>query len=199
MKKYLLTVGILTSGLLGLNTAEASEVEKDIIEVDPLIENLKAKHPDWTITQVVSDEAPKEELENYPVLRGPAPPLTALYIDKVVSQVGTNNEQTEDIGLQQTSHAVSGTVTVAVMQVGYGSENQWLDNERITYQNRDYKINVASLDFNNDRIIDGTYHTVTFNSDLKISSGSSALYKFNSTSLSSPWNTMERTINIPHL
>lgn len=29
MKKYLLTVGILASGLLGLNTAEASEIEKD--------------------------------------------------------------------------------------------------------------------------------------------------------------------------
>ncbi|WP_286926099.1 MULTISPECIES: hypothetical protein [Lysinibacillus] len=46
MKKYLLAVGILTSGLLGLNTAEASEVEKDMLEVDPLIENLKTKHPD---------------------------------------------------------------------------------------------------------------------------------------------------------
>ena len=42
--------------------------------------------------------------------------------------------------MQQTSHAVSGTVTVAVMEVGYGSENQWLDDERITYQNRDYNL-----------------------------------------------------------
>lgn len=33
--------------------------------------------------------------------------------------------------MQQTSHAVSGTVTVAVMEVGYGSENQWLDDERL--------------------------------------------------------------------
>jgi len=91
------TVGILTSGLLGLNTAEASEVEKDMIEVDPLIENLKTKHPDWAITQVTLDEAAKvkEELENHPVLRGPAPPLTALYIDQKASQVGTINQQTE--------------------------------------------------------------------------------------------------------
>lgn len=43
MKKYLLTVGILASGLLGLNTAEASE--KNQIAVDPLIEDLKTKHP----------------------------------------------------------------------------------------------------------------------------------------------------------
>jgi len=186
---------------LGLNTAEASEVEKDMIEVDPLIENLKTKHPDWAITQVTLDEAAKvkEELENYPVLRGPAPPLTALYIDQIASQVGTINQQTEDIGLQQTSHAVSGTVTVAVMEVGYGSENQWLDDERITYQNRDYIITVASIDFNHDRIIDAFYHTVTFNSDLKISSGTSALYRFNCTSSSYPWNTIERTLNIPHL
>lgn len=198
MKKYLLAVGILTSGLLGLNTAEASEVEKDMLEVDPLIENLKTKHPDWTITLVTSDEA-KEEVKNSPVLRGPAPPLTALYINKVVSQVGTINEQIEKIGLQKTSHAVSGTVAVAVMQVGYGSENQWLDDERITYQNRDYKINVAAIDSNNDRIVDRFYYTVTFNSDLKISSGTSALYKFNCTSSSYPWNTIERTINIPHL
>lgn len=198
MKKYLLAVGILTSGLLGLNTAEASEVEKDMLEVDPLIENLKTKHPDWTITLVTSDEA-KEEVKNSPVLRGPAPPLTALYINKVVSQVGTINEQIEKIGLQKTSHAVSGTVAVAVMQVGYGSENQWLDDERITYQNRDYKINVAAIDSNNDRIVDGFYYTVTFNSDLKISSGTSALYKINCTSSSYPWNTIERTINIPHL
>ncbi|MEY9978004.1 DUF4879 domain-containing protein [Lysinibacillus sp. RC79] len=196
MKKYLLAVGILTSGLLGLNTAEASEIEKDTIEVDPLIENLKTKHPDWTITQVTSDEATKI---NSPVLRGPAPPLTALYIDQIASQVGTSNEKTEDIGLQQTSHEVSGTVAIGVMEVGYGNDNQWLDDERITYQNRDYKINVASLDFNNDRIIDGFYHTVTFNSDLKISSGTSALYKFRSTSQNYPWNTFERTLNIPHL
>jgi len=59
MKKYLLAVGILTSGFLGLNTAEASEVEKDKLEVDPLIENLKTEHPDWTITLVTSDEATK--------------------------------------------------------------------------------------------------------------------------------------------
>jgi len=39
----------------------------------------------------------------------------------------------------------------------------------------------------------------TFNSDLKISSGTSALYKFNSTSQSYPWNSIERTINIAHL
>ncbi|WP_186436139.1 hypothetical protein [Lysinibacillus sp. Y5S-8] len=45
MKKYLLAVGIITSGLLGLNTAEASEIEKDRIEVDPFIKNLKTKHP----------------------------------------------------------------------------------------------------------------------------------------------------------
>ncbi|KOS64487.1 hypothetical protein AN161_02035 [Lysinibacillus sp. FJAT-14222] len=32
MKKYLLAVGILTSGLLGLNTAEASEIEKDTMK-----------------------------------------------------------------------------------------------------------------------------------------------------------------------
>lgn len=85
MYEEIFTVGILTSGLLGLNTAEASEVEKDMIEVDPLIENLKTKHPDWAITQVTLDEAAKvkEELENYPVLRGPAPPLTALYIDQI--------------------------------------------------------------------------------------------------------------------
>ncbi|MGK4115377.1 DUF4879 domain-containing protein [Lysinibacillus capsici] len=204
MKKYLLTVGILASSLLGLNTAEASEIEKDKIAVDPLIEDLKTKHPDWTVTLVTSDEAAKikEELknsQNSPVLRGPAPPLTSVYIDKVVSQVGTSNQVTEDIGMQQTSHAVSGTVTVAVMEVGYGSENQWLDDERITYQNRDYKLNEAAIDFNNDKIIDAFYHTVTFNSDLKISSGTSALYKFRSTSQNSPWNTIERTINIPHL
>ena len=50
-----------------------------MIEVDPLIRNLKTKHPDWTITQVTLDEVAKvkEELENYPVLRGPALPLTA--------------------------------------------------------------------------------------------------------------------------
>lgn len=35
----------------------------------------------------------------------------------VVSQVGTSNQVTEDIGMQQTSHAVSGTVTVAAMEV----------------------------------------------------------------------------------
>ncbi|MDM5233490.1 hypothetical protein [Lysinibacillus pakistanensis] len=58
-EEYLLAVGILTSGLLGLNTAEASEVEKDMIEVDSLIENLKTKHPDWTIKQVTLDEAAK--------------------------------------------------------------------------------------------------------------------------------------------
>ncbi|QQP15057.1 DUF4879 domain-containing protein [Lysinibacillus agricola] len=99
------------------------------------MENLKTEHPDWTITQVTSDEAAKvkEELKNSPVLRGPAAPLTALYIDKVVSQVGTINQHTENIGLQQTSHAVSGTVSVAVMEVGYGNDNQWLDDERITY------------------------------------------------------------------
>ncbi|MDM5234149.1 DUF4879 domain-containing protein [Lysinibacillus pakistanensis] len=200
MKKYLLAVGILTSGFLGLNTAEASEVEKDKLEVDPLIENLKTEHPDWTITLVTSDEATKikEEVKNSPVLRGPAPPLTALYIDQIASQVGTSSEYTEDLRTQ-TSHAVSGKVSIGVMQVGYGSENQWLDDERITYQNRDYKINVASIDSNNDRIVDGFYYTVTFNSDLKISSGTSALYKFNCTSSSYPWNTIERTLNIPHL
>lgn len=169
-----------------------------MLEVDPLIENLKTKHPDWTITLVTSDEA-KEEVKNSPVLRGSAPPLTALYINKVVSQVGTINEQIEKIGLQKTSHAVLGTVAVAVMQVGYGNENQWLDDERITYQNRDYKINVAAIDSNNDRIVDRFYYTITFNSDLKISSGTFALYKFNCTSSSYPWNTIERTINIPHL
>ncbi|KPN97499.1 DUF4879 domain-containing protein [Lysinibacillus sp. ZYM-1] len=201
MKKYLLAVGILTSGFLGLNTAEASEVEKDMIEVNPLIENLKTKHPGWTITLVTSDEAAKikEEVNNSPVLRGPAPPLTSVYIDQVISQVGTINEYSEDIGLQQTSHAVSGTVLIGVMEVGYGNDNQWLGDERITYQNRDYKINEATVDFNNDKIIDAFYHTVTFNSDLKISSGTSALYKFRSTSQNSPWNTIERTINIPHL
>ncbi|MGE7811244.1 DUF4879 domain-containing protein [Lysinibacillus capsici] len=201
MKKYLLAVGILTSGFFGLNTAEASEVEKDIVEVNPLIENLKTKHPDWTITLVTADEAAKikEEVKKSPVLRGPAPPLTSVYIDQVISQVGTINEFSEDIGLQQTSHAVSGTVLIGVMEVGYGNDNQWLDDERITYQNRDYKLNEATVDFNNDRIVDAFYHTVTFNSDLKISSGTSALYKFRSTSQNSPWNTIERTINIPHL
>lgn len=200
MKKYLLAVGVFTSGLLGLNTVEASEVEKDMIEVDPLIENLKTKHPDWTITQVTSDEAAevKDELENYPVLRGPAPPLTALYIDQIVSQVGTSNEYTEDLRTQ-TSHAVSGTVTVAVMEVGYGNDYQWLDDEYITYQNRDYKINVATIDQNNDRIIDAFYHTVTFDSDLKITSGTTSVYKFKSNSQNYPWNSFERTLNIPHL
>ncbi len=53
---------------MGLNSAEASEVEKDMIEVAPLIENLKTKHPDWTITLETSDEAAKvnEELINSP-------------------------------------------------------------------------------------------------------------------------------------
>ncbi|MCL1694754.1 DUF4879 domain-containing protein [Lysinibacillus sp. Bpr_S20] len=189
---------------LGLNTAEASEIEMGKVEVDPLIKDLKTNHSDWTITLVTSDEVAKikEELknsQNSSVLRGPAPPLTNVYIDKVISQVGTSNQKIEDIGLQQTSHAVSGTVTVAVMEVGYGTENQWLDDERITYQNRDYKLNEAAIDFNNDKIIDAFYHTVTFNSDLKISSGTSALYKFRSTSQNYPWNTIERTINIPHL
>jgi len=184
---------------LGLNTAEASEVEKDMIEVDPLIRNLKTKHPDWTITQVTLDEVAK--VKNWKIiqfLRGPALPLTALYIDQIASQVGTSNEYTEDLRTQ-TSHAVSGKVSIGVMQVGYGNDNQWLGDERITYQNRDYKINEATVDFNNDKIIDAFYHTVTFNSDLKISSGTSALYKFRSTSQNSPWNTIERTINIPHL
>ncbi|MFA1738256.1 hypothetical protein [Lysinibacillus fusiformis] len=47
------------------NTAEASEIEKDKIAVDPLIEDLKTKHPDWTVTLVTSDEAAKikEELK----------------------------------------------------------------------------------------------------------------------------------------
>ena len=81
--------------MLGLNTAEASE--KNQIAVDhPLIEDLKTKHPDWTVTLVTSDEGAKikEELknsQNSPVLRGPTPPLTSVYIDKVVSQVGTSN------------------------------------------------------------------------------------------------------------
>ena len=101
--------------------------------------------------------------------------------------------------MQQTSHAVSGTVLIGVMEVGYGNDNQWLGDERITYQNRDYKINEATVDFNNDKIIDAFYHTVSFNSDLKIPSGTSSLYKFKSTSQNSPWNTIERTINIPHL
>ena len=40
---------------------------------------------------------------------------------------------------------------------------------------------------------------VTFNSDLKISSGNSAYYKFRFTSENYPWNTFERTLNISHL
>ena len=55
------------------------------------------------------------------LLRGPALPLTALYIDQIASQVGTINEY-EDIRTQA-SHAVSGTVSIGVMEVGYGNDN----------------------------------------------------------------------------
>lgn len=202
MKKYLLAFGILAGSVLGVNNIDASaEANNTNKEENSLFINLKAKNPDWTITQVTADEVAKikEELLEQPITRGPAPPVTALYIDQVASQLGTINEYYEDIGLyQRTSHAVEGIAGVGVLEEGYGNDWKWLGSELITYTHPDYIVETASLDFNNDRIIDGFYHAVFFDSDAKITSGTSELYKFKTISQNSPWNTMEKSINIPH-
>lgn len=201
MKKYLLSFGVLASSILGVNNNDVFAEENNSMKENPLIENFKAQHPDWTITQITTDEVTKikEESLTQSVTRGSAPPVTGLSIEQVGSQLGTIHEHIEDIGpYQSTSHAVKGVAGVGVLEVGYGNDYQWLGDEYITYTHSDYVVDTVSLDFNNDTIIDGFYHAVFFNSDVKILSGTSKLYKFRSTSLNYPWNSMEVSIHIPH-
>jgi len=202
MKKYLLAFSVLAGSVLGVNNIGVSAEENNVNkEENPLFENLKAKNPDWTVTSVTAEEVAeiKEELSEQKITRASAPPVTGLYIDQVASQLGTVNEYYEEIGLyQSTSHEVQGTVGIGVLEEGYGNDWQWLGSELITYSHPDYIVDTASLDFNGDNIIDGFYHAVFFDSDAKITSGTSKLYKFKTISQNSPWNTIERSINIPH-
>lgn len=170
-------------------------------EENPLFENLKEKNPEWTVTPATAEEVTeiKEKLLAQKVTRASAPPVTVLYIDQVGSQLGTVNAYYEDISLyQSTSHEVQGVAGIGVLEKGYGNDWQWLGSELITYSHPDYIVDTATLDFNGDSIVDGFYHAVFFNSDTKITSSTSKLYKFKTTSQNSPWNTIERSINIPH-
>lgn len=129
-----------------------------------------------------------------------APPVTSLSVMEVISQLGAANENPETISSNQlSSHPVKGIVGIGVLEVGYGSNSHWLGAEHITYSNPDYQEITEYLDFNNDTIIDAFYHGVFFDSDVKIPAGTSKVYKFQSTSLNSPWITMVTTINIPHM
>lgn len=98
---------------MGFNNSEVSAEENQ------LIENLKVKHPDWTIiplnTDEIKDDLPISTFDG----RGEASPVTELYIDQVSSQLGTIDEYYEDIGiLQRTSHEVKGIVGIGVLEVG---------------------------------------------------------------------------------
>lgn len=117
MKKCFLAFGILMGSIFGVSNIDVSAEENNKVEGNQLIENFKAKHPDWTFT----------------------------------------------------------------------------------YSHPDYDVRSIAIDVDNDRIVDGYYHAVFFDSDVKIQSGSSELYKFRSISRNYPWNTMETSINIPHL
>ena len=202
MKKCFLAFGILVGSIFGVSNTDVSAEENNKVEANQLIENFKEKHPDWTFTEVTADEIAKNKEESVAnsTVRASAPPVTALYVDEVGSQLDTANEYYESIGSYQlTSHAVKGKVGIGVVEMGYGNSWQWLGSEQITYSHPDYDVRSIAIDINNDNIVDGYYHAVFFNSDVKIQTGSSELYKFRSISRNYPWNTMETSINIPHL
>lgn len=202
VKNFLVVLSILTGTFFSFNHIEvlAEEQKRDVVKENQIIENLKEKHPNWSIVPLNTNKSKITQQSTFILSgRGAASPVTELYIDQVGSQLGTENEYYEDIAsFQRTSHEVKGIVGIGVLKVGYGNDWQWLGDELITNSHSDYIIDSVGIDFNNDGIIDAFYHAVFFNSDIKIQSGTSELYKFRSTSYNSPWNMMETSINIPH-
>lgn len=145
--------------IFGVSNIDVSAEENNKVEGNQLIENFNADK----IAKI------KEESAANSTVRASAPPVTALYIDEVGSQLDTANEYYESIGsYQSTSHAVKGKVGVGVVEMGYGNSWQWLGSEQITYSHPDYDVRSIAIDVDNDRIVDGYYHAVFFDSDVKI-------------------------------
>ena len=210
MKKFLaLAAGAALSLSIfgGSEKASASsEAPMDSLQVEAFkeqaLESLRKDYPNIQILNLTPEELEQQKKLKSVLAITPyasAPPVTSLAVRQVTSQMGTPDQFTESIKSNQlTSHTVKGTVGIGVLEVGYGNDNHWLGSERITYSHPDYESHSELLDYNNDRIIDAFYHSVFFDSDVKIPAGTSKVYKFQSISQNSPWNTMVTTINIPH-
>ncbi|WP_108307836.1 hypothetical protein [Metalysinibacillus jejuensis] len=57
MKKCFLAFGILMGSIFGVSNIDVSAEENNKVEGNQLIENFKAKHPDWTFTDFPSEKA----------------------------------------------------------------------------------------------------------------------------------------------
>jgi hypothetical protein len=198
MKKFILAFFTLCLSLVVVNTTEAATPIEENSSI--FIENLKKEHPDWVINPVTQEEVSeiREEMATTNSITGSASPVTALYIDQVGWDLETTTPQIQYINNELTSAAVRGITGVGVVEIGYGNDLQWLGAEQITYNDPTYLIETSTIDFDGDTIVDGFFHVVYFDSDVKIPSGSSVEYRFQSTSINYPWNTMTAFINIPH-
>jgi len=184
--------------------------DKELSIIERFEKDAKKKYPNLDIKQVTPEESTKikeemrakaekevrKEVQPSAVSAfGSAPPVTALYINQIAWDEPNGHKY---IYGDLTAPAVTGYTEIGVVEEGFGSDTQWLGNEQITYGNPDYSWNQYSIDYEGDRIVDGFFHVIGFNSDLKIQSKQTVQYRFESTSYNYPWNTAKTWINIPH-
>jgi len=198
LKKFLAAFLTVCFCLGGSYSIYAAEIEDNTTK--NFTENFKKTYPNAVLKPINKKDIPeiRSEMKRNKVRAGSASPVTQLYVDQVGSALGTSDAQIEFINYAFTSHAVKGITGVAVVEMGYGSDSQWLGDELIHWDDPSYIVETSSIDLNGDNIAEGFFHVVYFDSDIKIPSGTKSEYRFQSTSYNFPGNTMRTYIYIPH-
>lgn len=190
--------------IFSTNTLAAESLSKDF-EMDSLkeqsLQEIKKEYPDAQFIDLTLEEYEQLQKQYINTIHSnesigtmsSASPVTNIYFQTVSSNNGTEN-----VRYKTSTNPVKGYTTVGAYVVGYGNTKAWLGNEQITLTHRDYTWNTSGVDFNGDYVIDAFYHTISFNSDAKIFSGSSKQFKIESRSYNYPFNTMSATLNIVH-
>lgn len=115
---------------------------------------------------------------------GPAPAVSEYYVYFVADSKNGTNYTGEYIKGMSTENDHNGTVYVITIEVGYGWEHSTFNGATVTASN------VETLDFNNDRIVDG------FLNEFKLTNVTSGTFKSKSTSLNNPGKSILTSVYI---
>lgn len=115
---------------------------------------------------------------------GSAPAVSSYYVYFVADSTDGTNYTGEYIDGSTTSYDHNGTIYVITIEVGYGREYSTFNGGTVTASD------VETLDFNNDRIVDGFWNV------FKLTNVTNGLFESKSTSLNSPWNSISTSVYI---
>ena len=115
---------------------------------------------------------------------GPAPAVSKYYVYFVADSKDGTNYTGEYINGMSTSYDHNGTIYVITIEVGYGREYSTFNGATVTASE------VETLDFNNDRIVDGFWNV------FKLTNVTNGLFESKSTSLNSPGKSISTSVYI---